>query len=252
MQGAPPGLLEVVHREAISVDAGGPFLPEERSLVDSLASLLASYFERVHRIEERLELVRAQASQIEAEAANRMKDAFLATVSHELRRPLTAMLGWTRMLREGHSDDPARGLEVIERNATIQLQLIEELLDSSRAATGPLSVAFSLVNLNAIVRNVADAARPAAADRQVESLTRCAEDDTPVLGDGVRLQQVVGNLVANAIKFTPAGGRVTITLERADHEARLVVADSGIGIDPAMLLHIFQRFWQADPSAPPA
>jgi len=249
MQGAPPGLLEVVHREAISVDAGGPFLPEERSLVDSLASL---HFERVHRIEERLELARAQASQIEAEAANRMKDAFLATVSHELRRPLTAMLGWTRMLREGHSDDTARGLEVIERNATIQLQLIEELLDSSRAATGQLSVAFSLVNLNAIVRNVADAARPAAADRQVEILTSCAEDDTPVLGDGVRLQQVVGNLVANAIKFTPAGGRVTITLERADHEARLVVADSGIGIDPAMLLHIFERFWQADPSAPPA
>jgi hypothetical protein len=160
--------------------------------MDSLASLLASYFERVHRIEEHLELARAQAAQIEAEAANRMKDAFLATVSHELRRPLTAMLGWTRMLREGQTDDSARGLEVIERNARIQLRLIEELLDLSRTATGQLGVAFSLVNLNVILRNVADAARPAAADRQVEVVTRFDRDDVPVWGDGMRLQQVLG------------------------------------------------------------
>jgi signal transduction histidine kinase len=252
MHDAAPGLLEVVYREAVSVDAGGPFLAEERSLLDSLASLLASYFERVHRIAERLELARAQASQIEAEAANRMKDAFLATVSHELRRPLTAMLGWTRMLREGQTDDSARGLEVIERNAKIQLRLIEELLDLSRTATGQLSVAFSLVNLNLILRNVADAARPDAADRRVEVVTKFGEDDIPVLGDGMRLQQIVGNLVANAIKFTPGGGRITITLERSDQEARIVVADTGIGIDPAVLPHIFERFWQADPSAPPA
>jgi signal transduction histidine kinase len=252
VHGAQPGLLEVVYLEAPSADAGAPFLPEERSLMDSLASLLGSYFERVHRMQERLELARAQASRIEAEAANRMKDAFLATVSHELRRPLTAMLGWTRMLREGHTDDIARGLEVIERNATIQLRLIEELLDVSRAATGQLSVAFSLVNLNVILRNVADAARPAAADRQVEIITSMAADDTPVLGDGIRLQQIVGNLVANAIKFTPGGGRVAITLERSDQEARVVVADTGIGIDPALLPQIFDKFWQADPSAPSA
>jgi signal transduction histidine kinase len=249
VHGAQPGLLEVVYLEAPSADAGAPFLPEERSLMDSLASLLGSYFERVHRMQERLELASAQASRIEAEAANRMKDAFLATVSHELRRPLTAMLGWTRMLREGHTDDIARGLEVIERNATIQLRLIEELLDVSRAATGQLSVAFSLVNLNVILRNVADAARPAAADRQVEIITSMAADDTPVLGDGIRLQQIVGNLVANAIKFTPGGGRVAITLERSDQEARVVVADTGIGIDPALLPQIFDKFWQADPSA---
>jgi signal transduction histidine kinase len=252
VHGAQPGLLEVVYLEAPSVDAGAPFLPEERSLMDSLASLLGSYFERVHRIQERLELSHAQASRIEAEAANRMKDAFLATVSHELRRPLTAMLGWTRMLREGHTDDITRGLEIIERNATIQLRLIEELLDVSRAATGQLSVAFSLVNLNVILRNVADAARPAAADRQVEIITSMAAVDTPVLGDGIRLQQIVGNLVANAIKFTPGGGRVAITLERSDQEARIVVADTGIGIDPALLPQIFDKFWQADPSAPSA
>jgi len=252
IHGAEPGLLEVVYLEAPSTEAGAPFLPEERTLLDSLATLLASYFERAHRIEERLQLTREQASRVEAEAANRMKDAFLATVSHELRRPLTAMLGWTRMLREGNAGDTARALEVIERSANIQLRLIEELLDLSRATTGQLSVAFSLVNLNVILRNVADAARPAAADRQVEMITSYAEEDTPVLGDGIRLQQIVGNLVANAIKFTPRGGRVTITLERSVQQARIIVADTGIGIDPALLPQIFERFWQADPSAPPA
>ena len=249
---AQSGLLEVVYLEAPPTAAGGAFLAEERRLIDSLASLLSSYFERARRIDERLELARAQASGIEAEAANRMKDAFLTTVSHELRRPLTAIMGWTRMLREGDAGDTARGLEVIERSANIQLRLIEELLDLSRAATGQLSVAFSLVNLNAIVRNVADAARPTAAGRQVEVATSFAGDDTSVLGDGIRLQQIVGNLVANAIKFTPGGGRVTIALERFGQEARIVVADTGIGIDPGLLPHIFERFWQADPSAPPA
>jgi two-component system CheB/CheR fusion protein len=156
------------------------------------------------------------------------------------------------MLREGRADDSARALEVIERNAHIQLRLIEELLDLSRTATGQLGVSFSLVDLQKIVRHVADAARPAAADRQVRIITGLLGDGTPVLGDGVRLQQIVGNLVANAIKFTPAGGLVTITLDRSDHESRLVVADTGIGIDPAVLPHIFERFWQADRSAPPA
>jgi signal transduction histidine kinase len=180
-----------------------------------------------------------------------MKDAFLATVSHELRRPLTAMLGWTRMLREGKGDS-ARGLEVIERNAQIQLRLIEDLLDLSRTATGDLGVAFSLVNLSVILRNVADGTRPAAADRQVEVITKVAADNIQVLGDGMRLQQIVGNLVSNALKFTPNGGRVTIELERSAQDARIVVADTGIGIDPAQLPKIFDTFWQADPSTPSA
>jgi signal transduction histidine kinase len=249
---APSGVLEVVYREAVPDCADEPFLPEERRLLDSLASLLASYFERVHRAEERLELARAQAAQSEAQAANRMKDAFLATVSHELRRPLTAMLGWTRMLRQGHADASARGLEVIERNARIQLHLIDELLDVSRTATGQLGVAFSVVDLDVVVRHAADTARPAAAAREVRIVTTLGADDAPVLGDGIRLQQIVGNLVANAIKFTPPGGLVTITRERSGQEACVVVADTGIGIDPAVLPHIFERYWQADPSAPPA
>jgi signal transduction histidine kinase len=250
-RGAHPGFLEVVYIEAPAVEGGEPFLAEERSLMESLGSLLAFYFEGARRIEQRRELAREQASRLEAEAANRMKDAFLATVSHELRRPLTAVLGWARLLRQGRTDT-ARGLEVIERNAAIQLRMIEELLDVSRAATGQLSVAFSAVDLATVVRNVADAARPAAAERQVEVMTSVIGDDTTVLGDGMRLQQIVGNLVANAIKFTPAGGRVTITLECSDQETRIVVADTGIGIDPATLPHIFEKFWQADALARPA
>jgi signal transduction histidine kinase len=252
IQGAPPGVLEVVYVDPPPVETGGTFLPEEQSLLASLATLLAAYFERAHRIEERLELARAQASRTEAEAANRAKDAFLATVSHELRRPLTAMLGWTRMLREGDTVDSARGLEVIERNARIQLRLIEELLDLSRAATGHLRVTFALVDLNAILRSVVDAAKPAASDSDVEIIVMLTGDDLPVRGDGIRIQQIFGNLVGNAIKFTPAGGRVTITSERSTQAAQIVVADTGVGIEPEMLPRIFERFWQADPATSPS
>jgi len=252
VRGAPPGVLEVAYVEAPPVETGAAFLPEERRLMDSLASLLGAYFERAHRIDERLELTRAQVSRNEAEAANRAKDAFLATVSHELRRPLTAMLGWTRMLREGSAVDSARGLEVIERSANIQLRLIEELMDLSRTATGQLGVSFAPVNLTAILRNAADTAKPAASDRHVAIIAALAAEDILVRGDGIRLQQIFGNLVGNAIKFTPGGGRVTITLERTGDEARISVADTGIGIDRALLPHIFERFWQADPSTPPA
>ena len=252
IHGGPPGALEVAYIEAPPCGPGSPFLLEERNLLDSLAGLLTAYFERAHRTEERLELARAQASRTEAEAANRAKDAFLATVSHELRRPLTAMLGWTRMLREDGGVDRARALDVIERSANIQLRLIEELMDLSRTQTGQLGVRFAPINLNTIVRNVVDAAKPAASDRQVEILARMAGEHTPVRGDGMRLQQIFGNLVGNAIKFTPAGGRVTITLERSGKDAQVVVADTGIGINPALLPRIFERFWQADPSTVPA
>ena len=242
------GVVEIVYVSPPPVAANEAFLPEERTLMSSLARLLASHFERTRRAEERLELIGEQASRIEAESANRMKDALLTTVSHELRRPLTAILGWTRMLREGGVTDNARGLEVIERSANIQLRLIEELLDLSRAATGQLGVSPTLVNLRSILQNVADAASPTASDRNIELSAILPTEDATVCGDGIRLQQVFGNLVGNAIKFTPAGGRVAITLEHSDRQARIEVADTGIGIDPASLPTIFEPFWQADPS----
>ena len=248
VHGSPPGLLEVAYIDAPPVGTHAPFLREERSLMDSLASLLAAYFERGHRTEERLELARAQASRTEAETANRAKDAFLATVAHELRRPLTAMLGWTRMLREDTAFDRVRALQVIERSANIQLRLIEELMDLSRTETGQLGLNFALINLNAIVRDVADAAKPAASDRQVAIFVTLTGDDTPVHGDGMRLQQIFGNLVGNAIKFTPAGGSVTITVQRSGKYAQIAVADTGVGINPALLPRIFERLWQAEPS----
>jgi signal transduction histidine kinase len=242
------GILEIVYLSPSPGAADDAFLPEERNLIGSLASLLGSHFGRTRRAEERLELTRAQASQTEAEAANRMKDALLATVSHELRRPLTAILGWTRMLRAGGSTDTARGLEVIERNADIQLRLIEELLDLSRAVTGQLGVRLSLVNLKAILQNVADAAIPTASNRNVAVVASLRSEEATLCGDGIRLQQVFGNLVGNAIKFTPSGGRVTITLGHSDRHIQVEIADTGIGIDPASLPTIFEPFWQADPS----
>jgi signal transduction histidine kinase len=241
------GVLEIAYHSAPPAAANATFLPEETNLIGSLASLLASHFERTRRAEERLELTRAQASQREAEAANRLKDAFLATVSHELRRPLTAIVGWTRMVREGVADT-ARGLDVIERNANIQLRLIEELLDLSRAATGQLGVRLSLVNLNAILQNVQDAATPTASKRKVEVVISLPSEEATIRGDGMRLQQVFGNLVGNAIKFTPPGGRVTITLGHAERHIQVDIADTGIGIDSASLLTIFAPFWQANPS----
>jgi signal transduction histidine kinase len=212
--------------------------------------LVSELEERIKQLT--LELARAHASRAQAEMANRSKEAFLATVSHELRRPLTAILGWTHMLREGHTADTARGLKVIERSAHIQLRLIEELLDLSRAGTGQLRVVASLVNLNTVVRNATEAMRPQAAARRLELVTSFARDDIAVSGDGMRLHQVVGNLLANAIKFTPDGGRITVSLEPVGPHARIVVADTGIGIDPALLPHIFERFWQAEPAAAPA
>jgi signal transduction histidine kinase len=246
------GVLEVAYIEAPPIVTEVMFLPEERHLIDSLARLLTSHFERAHREEERLDLARAQTSRIEAEAANRMKDAFLATVSHELRRPLTAMLGWARMLRGEHPVDTARGLEVIERSANIQLRLIEDLLDLSRTGNGQLEMKSSHVNLNRILRNVADAARPVALDRHVQVITNVAKEDTSVMGDGMRIQQIVENLVANAIKFTPSGGRVTMTLEHSGQDVEIHVADTGIGIAPTLLPQIFEPFWQADASTSPS
>jgi signal transduction histidine kinase len=244
------GAVEVAYRECPPTDSGQPFLPEERTLIDSLASLLASHFDRLDRVEERLELARAEASRTEAEAANRAKDAFLGTVSHELRRPLTAILGWIRMLRTGDAGNLTKGLGVIERSANNQLRMINELLDVTRIAAGHMVVTHSIVNVNDTVRNVIEAATPAAAERQVTLVSHVPVDSTLVLGDALRLQQVVGNLVANALKFTPDGGRITVTVSQAGPNTHIEVADTGVGIEPSMLPRLFEPFWQADTGSP--
>lgn len=170
----------------------------------------------------------------------------LAAVSHELRRPLTAILGWTRMLRSGHSTDVARALEVIERSANQQRLLIEELLDLSRTTPQEQVVSFAAIDMNDVLRNVIDAAQPAAADKKLQLVHEPAGHPLIVRGDARRLQQIFGNLVANAIKFTPEGGRITVSSSCLGCDAVIEVADTGVGIDPADVSRIFEPFWQAD------
>ena len=182
-------------------------------------------------------------------AANRAKEDFLATLSHELRTPLNAMLGWTRLLRMGKLDAAAtaRALETIERNARLQEQLIADILDVSRIVTGKLRLELAPVELAPIVDAALDAVRPAAEAKGLE-LTSAVDFAGTVLGDADRLQQVLWNLLANAVKFTPAGGGVTVSVERAGPSAVLTVADTGEGIEADLLPFIFDRFRQGDGS----
>jgi signal transduction histidine kinase len=193
-------------------------------------------------------LAREQAARGAAEAANRTKDEFLATLSHELRSPLNAILTWTNLLRSGQLDGgrTARALEAIERNTRLQVKLVDDLLDVSRIISGKMRLEVSLVELPAIIEAALETLRPAA-DAKAIAVSMTADPTVgPVSGDPGRLQQVIWNLVSNAIKFTPKGGRVAVHLENVDSVAQIRVIDSGKGIEPAFLPHIFERFKQAD------
>jgi signal transduction histidine kinase len=190
-----------------------------------------------------------QSARREAERASHMKDEFLATLSHELRTPMAPILGWAQILLRA-APEPARvkqGAEIIERNARIQTQIIDDLLDMSRIVSGKLLLRTETLNLRAVVEAALATVQPAAEARGVQLASRF--DAVPWLrGDPNRLQQVVWNLLTNAIKFTPKGGRVDLRLERDDHHARIVVADTGQGIGADFLPHVFERFRQADSS----
>jgi signal transduction histidine kinase len=183
-------------------------------------------------------------------AANRAKDEFLAILSHELRTPLTPILSWAGLLRDGRLDAETvqRGLRVIERNAKLQVRIIDDLLDVSRAISGKLLLELRPTTLDPVVHAAVEALRPAAAAKGVAVETALDPSAPLVSGDPDRLQQVVWNLVSNALKFTPNGGRVVVGSERDGDQVRLVVRDSGIGIAPAALPRLFERFWQADSS----
>jgi signal transduction histidine kinase len=195
-------------------------------------------------------LAREQVVRAAAEAANRTKDEFLATLSHELRSPLGVILTWVALLRSGRIDDAGRvrALEAIERNTRHQAKLIEDLLDVSRIISGKMRLDVAVVNLTEVVDAALDGVRHAA-DAKVIHLDFAHDAMVgPVSGDPARLQQVVWNLLSNAVKFTPRGGRVAVRVERVDSQAQIQVTDSGRGIDPAFLPHIFERFRQADSS----
>ena len=187
----------------------------------------------------------------EAREANRIKDEFLATLSHELRTPLTAMLGWTQLLRAGALDanETSHGLEIIERNVLSQAKLIDDLLDVSRIITGKLRLSVRPISLIAVIEAAIDVVRPGANAKGVSIDAELDPDASAVVGDPDRLQQVVWNLLVNAVKFTPAGGNVSVGLTRVDSRIQIQVSDTGEGISPEFLPHIFDRFRQADSSS---
>ncbi|HEY0512600.1 MAG TPA: response regulator [Thermoanaerobaculia bacterium] len=195
-------------------------------------------------------LVLEQAARRQAEEANRTKDEFLATLSHELRTPLNAILGWVQVLRAGKLDAAAsaRALETIERNSRAQAQLIADLLDVSRIITGKLRLDFKPVELRRIIDAALESVRPAADAKGILLDVSVSPLASPVLGDADRLQQVVWNLLSNAMKFTPRGGRVEVRLREAGASADIRVTDSGIGIRPDFLPYVFDRFRQAEGS----
>jgi PAS domain S-box-containing protein len=206
--------------------------------------------ERVKAEEERAQLLESErAARGAAERANRMKDEFLATLSHELRTPLGAILGWAHVLRAGASPaDLQRGLEAIERNARTQTRLIEELLDMSRIMSGKMRLEMEPVDPAAFAEAAFDAVRPAAGAKVVHLAKDVARGSCLVYADEKRLQQAVWHLLSNAVKFTPRGGRVELALYCDATHAVLRVSDSGAGIAPEFMPHLFERFRQADGS----
>ncbi|MBE8997061.1 response regulator [Nostoc sp. LEGE 12447] len=211
--------------------------------------------ERKQAEEVRAQVIREQTARQEAEAANRMKDEFLAVLSHELRTPLTSMLGWSKILRSKKLDDKAtsRALEAIERNAISQMQLIEDILDVSRIIRGQLRLNVSAVNLISVMEAALEAVRPLAEPKEIQLNTILDTSVGSVYGDPARLQQIVWNLLTNAIKFTPKGGRVEVNLSIVCSEeqttqkyAQIQVIDTGIGISSEFLPKVFERFRQAD------
>ena len=227
--------------------------PDEALLemIGSVGSQIGQFQER-KRAEEKLAhlLVRERSARADAEKANRLKDEFLATLSHELRTPLNAVIGWSRMLKSGRldQDSATHAIDVIERNAWAQKQIIEDILDVSRVITGKLQLHLGPVNLVAVVNAALDAVRPAFEAKDISVETHYQEGLKIVTGDADRLQQVVWNLLSNASKFTPPGGEVGITITQDRTHADIEISDTGPGIAPDFLPHVFERFRQADGS----
>ncbi len=186
-----------------------------------------------------------------ADEANRAKDVFLATVSHELRTPLNSILGWARLLGEAKLDETTlrRGIETIQRNAEIQVQLIEDILDTTRMISGKLHLELSSLDFSEVIRAAFDAVKPAADVKPLHMELVLSEGGFRLRGDPDRLQQAVGNLLANAIKFTPPGGNIRVELQSFPGEVKLHISDSGKGIAPDFLAHVFDRFRQEDGAA---
>jgi signal transduction histidine kinase/ActR/RegA family two-component response regulator len=213
-----------------------------------LSAVRAALRARARQYEVRDLLTQLQEARAAAEAANRLKDEFLATLSHELRTPLNAIVGWTSMLTRGQveSSRMPRVFEALDRNAQAQAQLIADVLDVSRIVTGKLQLQLTTVDVRRLVAQAADSLRPAAAQKDIRFAVEAAAATCFIRGDAGRLQQVVWNLLSNAIKFTPTGGSVGVRITCDEREVTVSVTDTGAGISPEFLPHVFDRFRQAD------
>jgi signal transduction histidine kinase/CheY-like chemotaxis protein len=227
------------------------FTPDDIAYLQAITNILAEAINRKRNEEEREQLLaREQAARIHAEEANQLKDEFLATLSHELRTPLNSMLGWVTMLRGGRlpAEKSVEALATIERNVRAQNRLVEDLLDVSRIVTGRMQLHVQPVVPAKVVEAALASVRPAAEAKGVRLQVVLDSRPGTISGDPDRLQQIVWNLASNAIKFTPKGGRVQVRLERINSHIEISVSDTGEGIPPEFLPHVFNRFSQADGS----
>lgn len=233
----------------LSDKSEGDFTEADESILVQLAQMASVAIEnaRLYEAEQQVRST-AEASREEAQVANRVKDEFLAVLSHELRSPLNPILGWSKLLQTGKLDAARsqQALKTIERNAQLQSELIEDLLDVSRILQGKLSLNISSVNLVSVIQAAMETIRLAAEAKSISLEASLNPDVGRVWGDPTRLQQVIWNLLSNAVKFTPEGGQVTIRLERLDSHAYIRVSDTGQGITPAFLPYVFDYFRQAN------
>lgn len=221
------------------------------TIIEDVTERVAREAELQAQIEERSRLLSSEKlARNEAERANRLKDEFLATISHELRNPLNAIMGWAHMMRLGklNTANTERAVETIYRNAKSQSQLVADLLDVSRIISGKLRLDVRTVDLISIANAALDSIRPAADAKGIRLQTLLDPAAGPISGDADRLQQIVWNLLTNAVKFTPQGGRIQVKVQRVDSHVEIVVTDSGVGISKEFLPYVFDRFRQADAS----
>jgi PAS domain S-box-containing protein len=235
-------VIGVIHVDTIEAHS---FTQDDVSLLQLAADRVAPAIEHARLYEAE------QRARLEAEAANRMKDEFLATISHELRSPLHSILGWVTLLREGTLGEQAktRALETVERSARAQNRIISDLLDVSRIINGQLHLNVHTLEPASMIEAGVEGVRPAADAKGIRIQMMLDPKAGPISGDSDRLQQIVWNLVSNAIKFTPSGGLVQVRLERVDSHVEITVSDTGAGINPEFLPFVFDRFRQADSSS---
>jgi signal transduction histidine kinase/ActR/RegA family two-component response regulator len=233
--------LELRRRRLAEARLHEALVSVEQQVADRTEKLSNAMAERAAALE------RADAARRAAEEASRLKDQFLATTSHELRTPLNAIVGWVHVLKTGLLEEEQRrkAVDAIDRNARIQTRLIEDLLDVSRMMQGRVTLTMAPIDLRSIVDSAVAILRPAAAAKSIAVDVEGANDALPVIGDEQRLQQIVGNLLANAVKYTAGGGKVTVTTATEESRAIVRVSDNGEGIDASFLPHVFEPFRQS-------